>query len=433
MIPERARVSALGDAAVLVEVGDAVGIAESRRARALAERLEIRFRGQPGWGNALPAACSVLVAVDPVEPGAEAAVRVIEEAVAELDLEVLGGQPPAGRRIEIPTRYGGPDGPDLDVVAEMTGLSRSAVIEAHAGVEFEALFLGFMPGFAYLGPLPSPLVLPRRSTPRTSVPAGSVAIGGPQTAVYPMASPGGWWLLGRTEAPLWDPRREPPAWILPGDRVRFVPAQDGSRRGPGDVPDTNAPRAGAGDSTSLGAPPAATSEGVDARATGHVFEVLDGGLQTTIQDDGRPGLGALGVPRSGAADRTSLAIANALLGNPPGAAALEATLVGPELLACRDVLVGLAGADLGAATGDLRPLGSGRAHRLVAGARLRLPGPAEGGSRAYLAIAGGFDIPRVLGSSATSLVGGFGGLDGRAIRRGDRLYAGPRPSAEPAL
>jgi KipI family sensor histidine kinase inhibitor len=129
--------------------------------------------------------------------------------------------------LEIPVRYGGADGPDLDAVAELTGLSAAEVVELHAAAPLRVLFLGFAPGFGYLGPLPAALVVPRRATPRTRVPPGSVAIAGPHAAVYPVESPGGWHLLGRTSLALWDPNRTPPATLRPGDRVRFVPERSG--------------------------------------------------------------------------------------------------------------------------------------------------------------------------------------------------------------
>ncbi|CAN5664833.1 hypothetical protein BH23CHL8_BH23CHL8_25590 [soil metagenome] len=121
-------------------------------------------------------------------------------------------------------RYGGPDGPDLEAVARATGLTSDRVIELHAGTGYRVLMLGFAPGFAYLGTLPAGLELPRRPEPRLRVPAGSVAIAGRRTAVYPFATPGGWHLLGRTDATLWDPTSDPPHRLRPGDRVRFVTA-----------------------------------------------------------------------------------------------------------------------------------------------------------------------------------------------------------------
>jgi KipI family sensor histidine kinase inhibitor len=124
---------------------------------------------------------------------------------------------------EIGVSYGGADGPDLPDVAARTGLSEADVVRMHAGVEYRVFVLGFVPGFPYLGVVPAALDLPRRATPRVRVPAGSVAIAGRQAGIYPFATPGGWHLLGRTDAPLWDPRRDPPTLLAPGDRVRFTP------------------------------------------------------------------------------------------------------------------------------------------------------------------------------------------------------------------
>ena len=125
--------------------------------------------------------------------------------------------------VELRVRYGGEDGPDLRSVAERTGLDEQAVVDLHTGTVYRVFLLGFVPGFAYLGTLPEALALPRRSEPRTRVPAGSVAIAGRQTAVYPFSTPGGWHLIGRTEDPLWDLARTPPARLRPGQAVRFVP------------------------------------------------------------------------------------------------------------------------------------------------------------------------------------------------------------------
>ena len=128
-----------------------------------------------------------------------------------------------GRLIELPVRYGGSEGPDLEAVARHAHLSVSEVIERHSAPEYVVFFIGFQPGFAYLGGLDPTLVTPRRKEPRVQVPAGSVGIGGAQTGVYPMASPGGWQLIGRTAEVLFDPARAAPALFEPGDRVRFVP------------------------------------------------------------------------------------------------------------------------------------------------------------------------------------------------------------------
>lgn len=165
------------------------------------------------------------------------------------------------------------------------------------------------------------------------------------------------------------------------------------------------------------------------------LEIVEPGLQTTIQDLGRRGSEHLGVPRSGAADPTALAVANLLLANEPGAAALECTLLGPTIVARRPVTIALAGADMGArvAPGD-RALATRRSHRLEAGDMLRftMSGDPDVGCRTYLAIERGIDVPIVLGSRSTSLVGRFGGLEGRALRVGDVVRGFPDAEQAPS-
>ncbi|MDF0604777.1 5-oxoprolinase subunit PxpB [Neisseriaceae bacterium TC5R-5] len=132
------------------------------------------------------------------------------------------------REVEIPVRYGGEGGPDLQDVAKHAGLTPSQVTELHVQAEYIVFFLGFQPGFAYLGGLPEPLFTPRRSEPRLAVPAGSVGIGGSQTGIYPAVSPGGWQIIGRTDIQLFDPEKPQPSLLLPGDRVRFVALGEGN-------------------------------------------------------------------------------------------------------------------------------------------------------------------------------------------------------------
>jgi KipI family sensor histidine kinase inhibitor len=127
-----------------------------------------------------------------------------------------------GRLVEIPVAYGGEDGPDLADVAAHCGLSPDEVVRRHGEAEYVVYFIGFQPGFAYLGGLEASLHTPRRAEPRVAVPAGSVGIGGAQTGIYPLVTPGGWQLIGRTPLALFDPNAEPPTLLAPGDRVRFV-------------------------------------------------------------------------------------------------------------------------------------------------------------------------------------------------------------------
>lgn len=150
--------------------------------------------------------------------------RHTDPASLETAAHALWEQPPRtqrpGRLVEIPVSY---DGPDLGDVAAHCGLSPDEVVQRHTAAEYIVYFLGFQPGFAYLGGLDESLHTPRRREPRLSVPAGSVGIGGAQTGIYPLATPGGWQLIGRTALPLFDPQAEPPTLLAPGDRVRFVP------------------------------------------------------------------------------------------------------------------------------------------------------------------------------------------------------------------
>lgn len=131
-------------------------------------------------------------------------------------------QQQAGRLVEIPVRYGGEWGPDLVDISAHTGLPPDEVIRMHSQAEYTVFFIGFQPGFAYLGGMPAQLTTPRRASPRQAVPAGSVAIGGAQTGVYPKTSPGGWQILGHTDVVLFDPARDEPSLWMPGDRVCFV-------------------------------------------------------------------------------------------------------------------------------------------------------------------------------------------------------------------
>jgi KipI family sensor histidine kinase inhibitor len=170
----------------------------------------------PAVVEVVPGARTVLVRTAPADLAAASS------ALAALDLATLAQALPAaaGPQIEIGVRY---DGADLPTVASRLGISVGELIAMHSEPGYVVRFCGFAPGFAYLDGLDPRLHLPRRSEPRTSVPAGAVAIAGEFTAVYPRASPGGWHLLGHTDAVVWDSERDPPALLAPGTRVRFVP------------------------------------------------------------------------------------------------------------------------------------------------------------------------------------------------------------------
>jgi KipI family sensor histidine kinase inhibitor len=222
------RIEPMGESAVLVTLGDTIDPGLAARARAVAAAVEgAADSDAPRFGRPVPAYASVLVPFDPVATSVAEATEAVARIVASVAAGDIGERA-AGRLVEVPVRYGGADGPDLGDVAALHGLRPADVAAIHASVEYEAFFLGFAPGFAYLGPLPASIVTPRLDVPRPRVPAGSVAIAGAQTAIYPTSTPGGWRLIGRTDVRPWDATRDPPALILPGDRVRFVPVGQGA-------------------------------------------------------------------------------------------------------------------------------------------------------------------------------------------------------------
>ncbi|MCZ7624821.1 MAG: 5-oxoprolinase subunit PxpB [Candidatus Methylomirabilis sp.] len=206
-----------GESCLVAELGDTIDIALNRRVRALGLALEqARVKGVV---EAVPTYRSLAIYYNPLVISREA----LRQWIGRLDdsVESLVEQPP--RLMEIPTIYGGAYGPDLEFVACRNGLSPDEVVRLHADPTYHVYMLGFMAGFPYLGDLPARLAAPRLSTPRLKVPAGSVGIGGGQTGIYPIESPGGWRIIGRTPLRLFDPSAAKPTLLLPGDRVRFVP------------------------------------------------------------------------------------------------------------------------------------------------------------------------------------------------------------------
>jgi KipI family sensor histidine kinase inhibitor len=220
-------VEALGDAALLVTFGDRIDRGLNLRARAFAAEVERRRGGDPRLGRPVTAFASVLVPFDPIAFDHAAARDIVRDLLGRTVVESPAADPSdaSAPPIEIPVSYGGVDGPDLDELAGLHGLSAARVVELHASTTYEVFFLGFAPGFAYLGTVPAAIATPRLSRPRERVPAGSVGIAGEQTGIYPFPMPGGWRLIGRTERIVWDTGRERPALLMPGDRVRFVPVR----------------------------------------------------------------------------------------------------------------------------------------------------------------------------------------------------------------
>ena len=388
-----------GDRALLVGVGD------YKRAHALVASLD--GKSVPGVVDLVPGMETVLVELDS-SASAEAASAELERRLASLRVEAQ-----VGRKRVIPTCYGAEHGPDLDDVARLTGLSSDEVAATHAGATTLGVqLIGFAPGFAYIGDLPAALRVPRLETPRTTTPSGSVAIAWSQTGIYPAALPGGWRVIGRTPITLFDPRRDPPSYLAPGDSVHFRAIDPGRWE------------------AHVGPPSDWSARSVSGQAdepSDNEIDVLEGGLLTTVQDPfGRPGWRRYGVQAAGALDPEAAAAANRLAGNPATAALLEITVLGPTLRLASPARVGLAGADLGAVI-DGRALAPGGS---AVGSQIHFS-ERRSGARAYLAVAGGIAVPAVLGSRATDLRSGFGGFEGRELRPGDRLPIGLGVDAEP--
>jgi KipI family sensor histidine kinase inhibitor len=394
--PPRPDIRHASDHTLLVGFGDAISPEIHDRVRRAFHVLS--SASLPGVSNLHPGYASVLVTYDPLAVGGDELERSVCGCVERASAFEL----PEPRRVEIPVRYGGVDGPDLAEVAAACGLDPEEVVREHAAGEYLVYFLGFSPGFPYLGGLPARIAAPRRATPRKRVSAGSVAIGGAQTGVYPLTSPGGWQLIGRTRLQLFDPARVPAALLAAGDRVRFVPVS-------GDEPEP---------SREWSSPPTGEAGPGPAAA----IRVLEPGFQTTVQDLGRPGYAHLGVSASGAADPFSLRIGNWLVGNPPGAPALEMTLTGGTFVFSSPALIAVAGSDFGAAVDGYRiPLWS--AVEVRPGQSLTCAAT-RSGARSTLCVRGGIASPAVLGSASTHLATGIGGHQGRALRVGDGLCVG---------
>ncbi|WP_041609506.1 5-oxoprolinase subunit PxpB [Tolumonas auensis] len=190
-----------------------VSLAHQQRIWALGAALHQRS----GITEIVPGMNNLTVQFDEAQVDGEALMQELQAGWKSINVTAQ-----AGRVIEIPVCYDGEYGPDLGDIAAHTGLTPEEVVRLHSEAEYTVFFIGFQPGFAYLGGMPEQLTTPRRASPRQAVPAGSVAIGGAQTGVYPKTSPGGWQILGHTDVVLFDPTRDKPSLWMPGDRVKFV-------------------------------------------------------------------------------------------------------------------------------------------------------------------------------------------------------------------
>lgn len=338
-----------------------------------------------GIAEIVPAACTLMITTK-VGIAADA---VLARAIA--DRQPAPGTVAAPRStetVEIPVTY---DGEDLADIARLMGLTTAEVISAHQAAVWQVAFCGFAPGFAYMTCDDARFDLPRRSAPRTRIPAGSLALAGRFCGVYPQETPGGWQLLGRTEVPMFDLARDPSALLRPGVRARFV-------KGTPKPHPVVAPA------------PIVTPVGLAIMQT--AFPIL-------VQDAGRLGQAGQGVSGSGALDMGALRRANRAVGNPADDAALEITLGPVRLRADCAMTLALTGA---AQAVVIHPQGRtiidhGAAFALDAGDEVQIDPPVKG-MRSYLALRGGFDVAPVLGSLSTDTLAHIGPA---ALKSGDAV------------
>lgn len=350
------------------------------------------------YKSPLPGQVDVLAAAETVMVVGESAAATRAIGLRLMELELTAPEVTDSGLVAIDTVY---DGDDLADVAELTGLSVDGVVAAHTGQIWTVAFAGFAPGFGYMVGENEVLTVPRRSSPRTAVPAGSVALGGQYSAVYPRRSPGGWQLIGRTGARMWDLDRAQPALVRPGDRVQYRAVRE---------------------VVTAGASEAREPEKEHHTESG--LRILNPGAQSLIQDLGRRGFGPLGVSAAGALDRASLRRANRLVGNAASAAAIESVNGGLTVEAVGDQVIAVAGApstltiqspswveseesDDGDRPGARRTVPMATPFALLDGEVLTLGAP-ESGFRNYVGIRGGVDVPEVLGSRSADTMSGIG-------------------------
>jgi KipI family sensor histidine kinase inhibitor len=372
----------VSDTAVMVELPD---LDVTTRWFAALQSLDL-----PGVREVVPAARTILVLFDPRQVSPTDLVGRLREV--EPAAQAAG----SGRSVTLDVRY---DGQDLAEVADLLAVSAEQLVARHQAATWTVAFTGYAPGFGYLIGDDELFDAPRRSSPRTRIPAGSVGLAGKFSGVYPRESPGGWQLIGRTDAAMWDLDRDPPALLAPGTTVRFAQVER-------ELVTVQAPR-----------PEPVASE--------FSVEVVSPGIQLVLQDLGRPGHLGEGVAASGVADRAALRAANRAVGNSPGTAVLELAGGGAVLRFAGAGVLALAGApieaELRAADGARVPVAPGP-FAVEDGDQLQF-GAQRDGLRTVVAVRGGFTAPPALGSLATDTLSGVGPSP---LGTGDRLaLAGP--------
>lgn len=350
-----------------------------------------------GIEEIIPAARTLMIRFRPGLTDAKTLAQHIQRC------DLAGQQRGTGRTVTIPVDY---QGEDLPEVAEKLGISVQEVIRRHTENPYTVAFVGFAPGFAYMVSKTAQLHVPRRSTPRTKIPAGSVALAGEFSGIYPQASPGGWQIIGQTPLKMWDIERNEPALLLPGSNVHFVDmaASKVTVSLPSEMPKI--------DALSLTEP-------------GTALTVISPGLLTLFQDLGRAGQASVGISESGAMDKSALRTANRIVGNPSDTPCLEITQGGFKARAEGLMVVAVSGAPckvrIKTAQGERIETSCYQPFELCDGDEIALTQPVNG-VRSYLAVRGGFIVSPSLGSCSFDTLAQVGPAP---LQTGDRIAVAP--------
>lgn len=398
------RIYPLSETAITIEWGDRME--ESLHQLVLNLDHLLRQQPFPGLVECVPAYVSLTVfyRADRIAYlQNEAPFQFVKRTLEGLLLQMPEGVPDTQNLVSIPVCYDDEWAPDLDLVASLNGLSKEAVIAMHQQGVYRVYMMGFLPGFAYMGILDESIAAPRKPTPRAKVEAGSVGIAGRQTGIYPLDAPGGWQIIGRTPCSLFDPEKANPFLLKTGDMVQFYAISEASFSQAKRLPKEQSLT----DTTSLPAE----------------AEVLKPGPYSSIQDQGRFGFRAYGVPVGGAMDGWAHQVANALVGNTPQAATLECTMGGLVIQFKKATVIGLTGGGTGAINGN--SVAFNRSHLVSPNDILEIRFNQKG-IRTYLAVQGGFAAEKRMGSRSVSPMAGIGA----PLKKGDLLWIGQEQSAD---
>ena len=425
-----------GDRALVVEFGSVIDDQINDQVQAAAAL--INSRKDPAVDEVVPTFCSLLVHYRPeyrkYRPMCEWIAGLLES------MELTGKK--EKRILKVPVCYGARFGADLHDMEKLLHLDMDEIIALHSKPDYKIYMLGFLPGFVYLGGLDERIACPRLPAPRVRIAPGAVGIGGSQTGIYPLASPGGWRLIGQTPIDMYDPNREQPILVKAGDYIRFQPvgllewydikrAVTDRTYSPEIVIEREGSKpeivSNAVHAYSKNRKTECTGQKPDSEAKTPAMRltVVSPGAMTTVQDAGRFGSQNAGMTQSGAMDQAAYRLANRLVENEGGEAVLEMTVSGISFTVEGKGLIAVTGADMKPMlNGEPMPLC--RAVEVKTGDSVEM-GFASGGCRSYLAVSGGIDVPVVMGSRSTNLKCHLGGYEGRPLKAGDVLTCSESP------